>query len=321
MWDWSNSNKKNQGEVVSKKETTKELDELFSLDNVETKNNDKVEEEKEISDFKEVKVSKTGLAINNFSVKKTLKSGAKEDGVSKSIASIPPPPQAIKRVSPFIRPTAHRDENQNSKKGVSGVYMGATGMREPVPSHGDKSMWELQLRQAGLPSMALAEINYSPIDDAWRADLLKAFKRIRRDFLKYVGYHNLDDLVSAGIDENGIKLLKSGRAPENFDVHLKIPLEYGGNNEFSNLCLIQTRPFHEAIHKFIDMQTSNLNDGEILRNIFIPVPSGKVYVPEVEVSTGGGRKMPDKSVYSGFLSDTFKEIAIKSMFGKSRSID
>ena len=171
-----------------------------------------------------------------------------------------------------------------------------------------------------MPGMALAEVSYSPLDKDWHLDMIKGFKRIRRDFLKYVAYHNLDDLVTAGVSDEGIKMLKSGRAPENFDIHIKIPLEYGGNNEFSNLCLIQTRPFHETIHKFVDMQTSNLHEGEILRSIFIPIPKGKVYIPEVEVSIGGGRKRADKSVYAGFLADTFKEIAIKSMYGRSRDL-
>lgn len=343
MWDWSNSKKTNASEDLSKENTKAELNDLFSFDDVghsslppkkdETKNaeildkkdDDKKDETKEVLKPTE-KAKVQGFGVSDFSLNKSLKSGAKEIDanapLAKSITPIPPPPPALKGATPFIRPNVSKEHHQNDdKKGVSNVYAGAIGLREEVPPHGDKSMWELQLRQAGLPGMALAEVSYSPIEKEWHADLMKGFKRIRRDFFKYIGYHNVNDLVTAGIDENGIRLLKAGRAPENFDIHIKIPLEYGGNNEFSNLCLIQTRPFHDAIHRFIDMQTSNLHEGEILRSIFIPIPSGKIYIPEVEISVGGGRKMADKSVYAGFLSDTFKEIAIKSMYGRSRSLD
>ncbi len=341
MWDWSNSKKTSSSSDLSKEDTKKELDDLFSFDgkvaDTQPQNDLKPEDDasgKTVEPADE-KPKGTSFLMESFSANRTLKSGAAENvsqsvqpkkanALSGAIRSIPPPPPAVRGTTPFIRPTVNKakeaEHTEEDRSEVSSLYAGAMGIREEVPPHGDKSMWELQLRQAGLPGMALAEVSYSPLDKDWHLDMIKGFKRIRRDFLKYVAYHNLDDLVTAGVNDEGIKMLKAGRAPENFDIHIKIPLEYGGNNEFSNLCLIQTRPFHEGIHKFVDMQTSNLREGEILRSIFIPIPKGKVYIPEVEVSIGGGRKMADKSVYAGFLADTFKEIAIKSMYGRSRDL-
>jgi len=341
MWDWSNSKRTSSGSDLSKEDTKKELDDLFSFDGVAAGNVSsqkdparKEDDSDKTVNLVEEKPRGTSFTMESFSANRTLKSGAAEtmpppakktDTLSNAVRSIPPPPPAVKGTTPFIRPTVSKPKEpsvhvEEDRAEVSSLYAGAMGIREEVPPHGDKSMWELQLRQAGLPGMALAEVSYSPLDKDWHLDMIKGFKRIRRDFFKYVAYHNLDDLVTAGVSDEGIKMLKTGRAPENFDIHIKIPLEYGGNNEFSNLCLIQTRPFHEGIHKFVDMQTSNLREGEILRSIFIPIPKGKVYIPEVEITVGGGRKMADKSVYAGFLADTFKEIAIKTMYGRSRDL-
>ncbi len=186
----------------------------------------------------------------------------------------------------------------------------------PTENAGDRSMWEWQMSQMDLPNMELLEVNYVMLDPRWRLELRKAFKRARRDFLKYVGYHHVNELLSAGIDENGIRKIKKGKAPENFNVHVRVPFDYGGTNDFSNLVLIQTHPFHVAIHKFIDMQTLSQPQGSKPRRLFIPAPKGKVYIPGVIEISGGGKDKHDRSVYAGFLESTFEIIAQKSVMGR-----
>lgn len=179
----------------------------------------------------------------------------------------------------------------------------------------DRSLWEWQFSQMNLPNMELIEVNYVMLDANWLSELRKAFKRTRRDFLKYVGYHHVNELIAAGMDEEDIKLVKKGKAPENFNVHVRVPFDYGGTNSFSNLVLIQTHPYHSEIHRFIDMQTliqPNLKPSKL----FLPSPLGKVYTPgEIEISSGGTSRH-DRSVYAGFLESTFEIIAQRSMMGR-----
>ncbi len=179
----------------------------------------------------------------------------------------------------------------------------------------DKALWEWNFQQTGLVNMDLIEADFVPLDPSWLLELRKAFKRTRRDFLKYVGYHHVNELLAAGMSEDAIKLVKKGKAPENFNIHIRVPFDYGGTNSFSNLVLIQTHPFHAEIHRFIDMQTltqPNLKP----RKLFLPAPKGKVYFPgEIEVSSGGTSRH-DRSVYAGFLESTFEMIAQKSSLGR-----
>ena len=183
------------------------------------------------------------------------------------------------------------------------------------PRQEDKALWEWQFQQTGLTNMDLIEVEFVPLDAAWLLELRKAFKRTRRDFLKYVGYHHVNELLAAGMTEDAIKLVKKGKAPENFNIHIRVPFDYGGTNSFSNLVLIQTHPFHREIHRFIDMQTlaqPNLKP----RKLYLPSPKGKVYFPgEIEISSGGTSRH-DRSVYAGFLESTFEMIAQKSSLGR-----
>ena len=179
----------------------------------------------------------------------------------------------------------------------------------------DRALWEWQFSQTHLPNMELIEVNYVMLDANWLSELRKAFKRTRRDFLKYVGYHHVNELIAAGMDEEDIKLVKKGKAPENFNIHVRVPFDYGGTNSFSNLVLIQTHPYHNEIHRFIDMQTLIQPNLKPMK-LFLPSPKGKVYTPgEVEISSGGTSRH-DRSVYAGFLESTFEMINQRSMMGR-----
>ncbi len=189
---------------------------------------------------------------------------------------------------------------------------------QPMPTEtaeNDKSLWEWQFTQLNLPNMELIEVSYVRLDPSWLSELRKAFKRTRRDFLKYVGYHHSNELVSAGLTDDDIRQVKKGNAPENFNVHIKIPFDYGGTNSFSNLVLVQTHPYHTEIHRFIDMQTLSAPSLKPMK-LYLPSPPGKVYIPgETEISTGGTSRH-DRSVYAGFLESTFEMIEQRSMMGR-----
>ena len=197
----------------------------------------------------------------------------------------------------------------------------ASGNQEnQIYENSDISAWEWQLDNFNLPGMELQEATLVLQSPRWKGDMKKAFKRARRDFLKFVGYHHKEECMEAGIDEEGLKLLKKGRSPENFNVHMKIPLDYLGTNDFSNLCLMQTYPFHIELHKFLDLQIAKQAKMGKPRRLLIPVPNGKVYIPSGAGFAPGGKDKHDRSVYAGFLESTFEIIKLKSSLGRSADI-
>ena len=132
------------------------------------------------------------------------------------------------------------------------------------------------LADFGFSRMTLRECSYDPqnwqeMDKSWTEYL-----RIREIFLKLLGYSHADECLKAGLDKNDIKLLRGSIAPENYDIHMKIPFDFGGTLSFDNLCLIQTHPRHDLIHRLIDLQIEN-NYLRTHKKIWLPWFDGKIY--------------------------------------------
>lgn len=221
------------------------------------------------------------------------------------------PPQGYASPPPMPAVAEQPAPRTSSVPTVDSTYNIAQ-MPHPVESKGDRSTWEWQMSQLDLPNMELQEVNFVMLNAQWKLELRKAFKRARRDFLKYVGYHNVNELLAIGLTEEDIRKIKKGKACENVNVHVKIPFDYGGTNDFSNLILMQTHPFHADLHKLIDMQIAPQQRGGLPKRLFVPVPAGKVYVPGDIVVSSGGKGKHDRSVYAGFLESTFEAIAQRS---------
>jgi len=184
----------------------------------------------------------------------------------------------------------------------------------------DSAIWEWQFSLFNLPGMDLVEANYTPLDLNTRTEMRRNFRRIRRDFLRYIAYYNQPELEEAGVEDKGIRSLKKGKAPENYDVHLKIPYEYGGKNEFANMLFIQTHPFGEDIHKFLDMQTTSQPFGCRLSKLYIPVAEGRIYIPKDSTTIGGGKGMGDKTSVQGFSAQALQQLAVKSSMDRGANI-
>lgn len=104
-----------------------------------------------------------------------------------------------------------------------------------------------------------------------------ARKRFMKTILK--DPTTLAQLRAAGISEAEItRCAKKGGVPDGWQVHHKLPLDDGGNNEFDNLMLIDNDPYHLAITNLQNQLTNNLAEGE---SIFIqwPIFNGIVYPP------------------------------------------
>lgn len=191
----------------------------------------------------------------------------------------------------------------------------------------DISAWKFRIEQLGLPDVPLKTIRKKdPICD--RDEFYTIFKNIFPKFVIYAAHKEWEGLIKVGLQQNQIDNMKSGIAPENYTMILRVPYEYGGDFDFDNLIFIQTRPFSEMFYDFTREQLvdfdkkmrkkkKNKNLGDTYKNglikyyppkLFIPNPEGLVYKPAFNGSLGGpgGNATSDRLTAEGaaeFLSN------------------
>ena len=180
----------------------------------------------------------------------------------------------------------------------------------------DLTFWEAKFQEMNFPGMDLVEATAYPLSLLEKVSRKKQYKRMKNDFLKYLCYHLVNDLREAGLTEDDIFYLKKGILPENFNIHLKIPFDYTGSVNFSNMVLMQNLPYHEDIHRFMDMQMKDMPIGTIPEKLYIPVPTGSVYIPLSMYNGSGGKGKHDRSVFAGYSESAFKRLAQKTMRGR-----
>lgn len=187
-----------------------------------------------------------------------------------------------------------------------------------VRSHplGTIDQWKLRLRSMQILNLELNDFKRRRISPLTVKQMHKELSAVSRDFLKFVAKEDGPLAVAAGLEEQGLDLLKYGMLPENFTVHLRIPYEFGGTNEFDNLVLIQRDPYHSTIHRFIDLQLSRYKD-DIPSLLYLPVFPMRVYVPDEEAETTDGKGMSDHSAFAGYDENLIKEIWQKNNRGRS----
>lgn len=145
----------------------------------------------------------------------------------------------------------------------------------PSPEKMKKYLLE-EIKKFDLKNIELKECSFYP--QTW-SDMTRntaQYQRMRKTFLKLIGYSDQKECKEIGFDEEDIELLKNKKSPENYNTHIKIPLEFGGKLDMENLCLIKTHPLHDQIHHLIEVQISC---GFLQRYNFIYIPwfSGKFY--------------------------------------------
>ena len=152
------------------------------------------------------------------------------------------------------------------------------------------SYWQDVFNQMNFPGMDLMEVTR---DTQYLNQPLaehKLFLQKIPEFLKLLSEENVNDLRMAGIAESNIFAMGKGIMPINWTVHLKYPLDYGGKIDFDNMILIQIEPFHEEIHSFLNKQMLSKAGVARPNELYIPVPTGRVYIPMNTVFSGGGGK-------------------------------
>lgn len=180
----------------------------------------------------------------------------------------------------------------------------------------DLTFWEAKFQSMNFPGMDLVEATLYPLTVLEKHNRKKQFRRIKKDFLRYLVYNYINDLRAAGLDEDAIFFLKKGIEPENFVVHVKVPFDYTGQADFSNMVLMQHYPFHLDVHRYMDAQMEGMEPDERPMKLYIPVPVGKIYIPLTMYTGSGGKGKHDRSVYAGYSEQAFVNLAQKSMPGR-----
>ena len=142
-----------------------------------------------------------------------------------------------------------------------------------------EAYWENLFRECNFGGMNLMPLNYYPYT-LHEEDFFKAYMNARKVFIKNLGNEYLNDLRIAGISEEGIFYLTKGVLPANWVVHLKRPPLYGGRADPENMVLVQSQPFHELIHDFVNKQIltgAGIGHPKIL---YMPTPVGPIHVPK-----------------------------------------
>ena len=176
--------------------------------------------------------------------------------------------------------------------------------------------WEKMFNDMNFPGMDLMAVSYQPRPDRDAAADRKLFNRSIREFVRFLSYHHTNDLRNAGVTDEGLFYMKRGQQPENFTVHLKYPLDYGGTISFDNMVFMQDRPFHELIHLYLNRQLLGPEGRLSPARLYVPVPPRRVYIPMTAFTGTGGKNKQDRSVMSGFTQSALKDLAIRSMPGR-----
>ena len=163
---------------------------------------------------------------------------------------------------------------------IKNIQIADTPNNETITSPEAEEVFALvqsKIREYNLPACTkIIEKEYMP--QSWQ-EMNRAFDRyhnLRARFFKLLGYSEQEKCLQAGLTDEDLDCLRNGFAPENFNIHLKIPADFGGQAEFENFSLIKTHPYHDSIHRIIDMQIEN-NFLRVHKKIYLPWFEGKFY--------------------------------------------
>ena len=170
--------------------------------------------------------------------------------------------------------------------------------------------WENLFQESNFAGMDLMGLSYYPVT-IHEEEFFKKYNVAKREFIADILTNNVNDLRSAGISEENIFYLTKGILPANWTVHLKYPSLYGGQPEPDNMVMIQCQPFHELIHDFINAQILTTAGIGHPKTLYVPTPTGKVYIPEGAWTGSGGKKKADRSVMAGMTQSALQQLSQK----------
>ena len=96
---------------------------------------------------------------------------------------------------------------------------------------------------------------------------------VRRNFLTDIA--NTPEAVNI-FNPSQLLRMSSGKSPEGWDVHHKLPLDDSGTNAFDNLVLIEKEPYHKVFTNMQRAATKGMQPGESKITPWA-IPSGSIY--------------------------------------------
>lgn len=170
--------------------------------------------------------------------------------------------------------------------------------------------WENLFQESNFSGMNLMGLSYYP-STMQEEDFFKKYTISKRSFVADILTNNTNDLRAAGISEENLFYLSKGVLPANWTIHLKYPPLYGGEPVPDNMVMIQCQPFHELIHDFINKQILSRAGVAHPKTLYVPTPTGKVYIPEGAWTGSGGKKKADRSVMAGMTQGALQQLSQK----------
>ncbi|MDR3126459.1 MAG: hypothetical protein LBT92_02400 [Rickettsiales bacterium] len=153
--------------------------------------------------------------------------------------------------------------------------------------------WRDRIAELGLPEMPLKASTRARNYDL--AESRRELLMLADKFLQYTFYADFETLAAAGFPFEAAMQMKSGTLPQNIDIMLKTPVEYGGEITISNMFVIKKYPFRDIIATFLSEQTAH--GAEVL---FTPDPSGRVFLPALRgFASAGGNTTDDRMTAAG----------------------
>ena len=137
----------------------------------------------------------------------------------------------------------------------------------------------LRGNQVALPGFHNIQLQYTKRAEPDLIALRNKFNSsVRKNFLKKTcsDPHTLAQLKQAGFSDEDIEEIAKGIQPADYQVHHKLPLDDGGDNNFDNPVLIKNEPYHKAITNLQNTTTRGMQPGQN-RTIKWPVCPGIIY--------------------------------------------
>lgn len=114
---------------------------------------------------------------------------------------------------------------------IRDIQIAETPVDERITAPDPEALYETvrqKIAEFGLPaSTRIIEKEYAP--QSWQ-EMNRSFDRyhnLRSRFFKLIGYADAEDCRCAGLNDNDIACLREGFAPENYNIHLKVPADFG----------------------------------------------------------------------------------------------
>lgn len=156
--------------------------------------------------------------------------------------------------------------------------------RHGIGGAGSENSFKGTLRgeQVDLPGVLTQRITYTKRAPELRLQLRRAFdSSIKAQFVKSLlkDEATVAQLKRAGFSDAKLKLMREkGVPPRTHRVHHKLPLDDGGDNDFSNLVLIKEDPHHQVITNAGNSVSRQLRSGESVV-VDYPIVPGVLYPP------------------------------------------